>query len=320
MNEQITTEQIKMLEDNKIIPKGCPTSQINFFVEVCKRKKLDPFLKQIHLIERKERDGDNWKTSYTIQAGLDGMRAIAQRNCKIISYRRFVKKDGNETYGCCEIATGDRGLYSDEVPLSEYIQKKKDGTITHFWKQFPQTMIKKCAEESVLRMLAPEDLSGVYGDDEMEQANIETEKEIKQIPQAIKVNGADLKVFDPSSEHIEQGKYAGTLWSQIPVDYLQWMSTQKGENQVKALATLEYLKASKQTPEPDAFEGAFEDITEEDKLHYEALKQAIDTFGKKADLMKWGEDNAEEIKKLPPSLLAKLKGYYKSKLPKKGTK
>ena len=196
MNElNFTSEQIKLLELNKIIPPNCPTAQVQFFAEVCKRKRLDPFLKQIHLIERNESDGKGgWKKAYTIQAGLDGMRAIAQRNCKIIAYKRWIKKESNETYGCCEISTEDRGLYSDEVPLSEYIQKKKDGTVQHFWKQFPQTMIKKCAEESVLRMLAPEDLSGVYGDEEMMQAESETFRQLNPIQEAPKTEIANAKV------------------------------------------------------------------------------------------------------------------------------
>jgi len=172
---EFTKEQISVLIANKIIPVSANAKQTEYFFEVCRRKKLDPFLKQIHMIERKEKKDDNWITSYTIQASLDGMRAIAQRNCKIKSYKRWTEVregyDGKkQIYGCCEIDTEDRGLYSDQVPFSEYVQMKKDGTITHFWKQFPETMIKKVAEESVLRMVSPEDLSGVYGDDEMDQA------------------------------------------------------------------------------------------------------------------------------------------------------
>lgn len=174
----LTQEQIKLLEQNKIIPQGCPQDQITFFVEVCKRKKLDPFQRQIHLVERKSKDNNQWVKSYTIQAGIDGMRAIAQRNAKIKSYKRWVEKREDDLYGVCEIDTEDRGTYKDELPFKEYVQKKSDGTVNSFWAKFPQTMIKKCAEESVLRMMTPEDLSGVYGDDEMMQADTE----VKQLP------------------------------------------------------------------------------------------------------------------------------------------
>jgi len=173
----MTKEQIDLLILNKIIPAGCPQAQIDFFATTCEKKKLDPVLKQIHLVERKSKDHfGKWVASYTIQAGIDGMRVIAQRNCKIISYKRWTEKREDDLYGICEISTEDRGIYKDELPFNEYAQRKTDGTINHFWKQFPQTMLKKCAEESVLRMMAPEDLSGVYGDDEMLQADNETAK------------------------------------------------------------------------------------------------------------------------------------------------
>jgi len=170
----LSQEDIKLLEKNKIIPEGCPLAQVEFFAKVCEKKKLDPFVRQIHMVERKEKRGEQWIKSYTIQAGIDGMRAIAQRNAKIVSYKRWVEKREDDLYGCCEIITEDRGLYKDELPFNEYKQTKSDGTLNSFWKKFPQTMIKKCAEESVLRMMTPEDLSGVYGDDEMLQADEDT--------------------------------------------------------------------------------------------------------------------------------------------------
>lgn len=181
----MTPEEIKLLEDNKIIPPNCPLQQVKFFEKVCAIKKLDPFTRQIHLVERNEKGfNGEWKKSYTIQAGIDGMRAIAQRNAKIKSYKRWVDKREDDLYGICEIDTEDRGIYRDELPFNEYKQTKKDGTLNSFWAKFPQTMIKKCAEESVLRMMTPEDLSGVYGDDEMLQADTE---EVKALPEKIDI-------------------------------------------------------------------------------------------------------------------------------------
>lgn len=206
----LTQEQIKLLEQNKIIPQGCPQDQVNFFVEVCKRKKLDPFQRQIHLVERNESDGrGGWRKSYTIQAGIDGMRAIAQRNAKVKSYKRWVEKREDDLYGICEIDTEDRGTYRDELPFNEYKQVKKDGTLNSFWAKFPQTMIKKCAEESVLRMMTPEDLSGVYGDDEMMQADVE----VKQLPPAeIAEPLKDLSDDFAKCETMEDVK---TLWKTL---------------------------------------------------------------------------------------------------------
>ena len=51
---KLTPNEIALLEKNNIIPKGCSPEQVQFFAEVCKRKKLDPFLKQIHMVERNQ--------------------------------------------------------------------------------------------------------------------------------------------------------------------------------------------------------------------------------------------------------------------------
>lgn len=135
------------------------------------------------------------------------------------------------------------------------------------------------------------------------------------------IDGAELKVFDPAQEEITHGKHTGMVWASIPADYLEWMSNQEGANKTKAIATLEFLKSDKkQTIEDDIFDGAFDaEILQEDIDKYEVFKQAVDT-SKKSDLLKWGEDNAEKIKQLPPTLLKKLKEYYKSKLGTKGAK
>jgi len=168
---ELSQEQIKLLKSNKIIPHDCPPEQVQFFIEVCRRKKLDPFQRQIHLISRNERtESGGWTKVYTIQSGIDGMRAIAQRIGKVRSTERGIKEIDGKIYGWCRVKTSD-GEYYDELPLEEYIQRKKDGTPNAMWARMPYTMLKKCAEESVLRMCAPEDLSGVYGDDEMEQSD-----------------------------------------------------------------------------------------------------------------------------------------------------
>jgi phage recombination protein Bet len=272
METSFTDEEVKLLVANKVIPATADRSQIAYFFEICKRKHLDPFLKHVHMIERSERDpknGEKWIKSFTIQTSLDGMRAIAQRNVKIVSYRRWTRKNDQEIYGCCEIATSDRGLYSDEVPFSEYVGKTKQGEVTKFWKQFPQTMIKKVAEESVLRMLCPEDLSGVFGDDEMDQA--ENQKQLPHASVALLPEKLDDSVpaeveehrgsheFNPSVETITFGKHEGIEWANIPSDYLQWMITSPKstpEAKAKAQATIVY-KQSIQSQISDPMDAAF---------------------------------------------------------------
>jgi phage recombination protein Bet len=275
-NNYFTPEELNVLRANKVIPASASDLQIRYFFEVCKRKKLDPFLKQVHMVERKERDGDSWKVSYTIQAGLDGMRAIAQRNSKLISWKRWtIVKENGKLYGCCKIQTEDRGTYEDECPFDEYVQKKSDGTVTKFWRQFPETMIKKVAEESVLRMLSPEDLSDVYGDDEMDQAHNtlpsgDQPPELLEPPspehQEVDVEGTKVVEFDPQKEVVKFGKNKGLKYSELDNGYLAWMEKNSTQKQVreKILATIVWKKMQSAQAEnkeagTDAFDGVFED-------------------------------------------------------------
>lgn len=273
---ELTKEQVNLLVKNKIIPEGTPIEQIQFFAEVCQRKKLDPFQRQIHLIERREKDKyGNWKKSYTIQAGIDGMRAIAQRNCKVISYRRWVEKREDDLYGCCQIETADRGTYYDELPYKEYVQLKNDGKPVVFWQKFPQTMIKKCAEESVLRMMVPEDLSGIYGDDEMMQADSEVQEEKLLKPEPPKLNEPP-KIIQPINTHTPTETASEKIKPKAKKSAKK-LSVDKLSNKIKKAKSLEELKE------------IWESLDDNEKGIYREL------FGfRKEELKKVIEDKAKE--------------------------
>jgi hypothetical protein len=116
----------------------------------------------------------------SIQTGIDGYRLIAERtgkyspgkepvfqydqNNKLRSATAFVKK------------MTDDGTWHEVAATAffhEYCQKKKDGSPTQFWLNMGHTMIAKCAEALALRKAFPGDLSGVYTEDEMKQAEVE---------------------------------------------------------------------------------------------------------------------------------------------------
>lgn len=172
MTSQITTwtpDQVQLISST--IAPGCTNDELRLFAYACQRTGLDPFSKQIYAIKRGGK--------MTIQAGIDGLRAIAERTGQL---------DGSETYWC-----GDEGDWRDVWLSSKPPAAAK--TIVHrkgsqhpfvgvarfadynagqgLWPKMPAAMIAKCSEALALRKAFPADMSGVYTTDEMQQADAE---------------------------------------------------------------------------------------------------------------------------------------------------
>ena len=112
----------------------------------------------------------------TIQAGIDGLRSIAERTGQL---------DGSVTEWCGpDGAWVDVWLYSKPPAAAKTILHRKGAShpfvgVARFadynagqglWPKMPAAMIAKCSEALALRKAFPADLSGVYSTDEMDQA------------------------------------------------------------------------------------------------------------------------------------------------------
>ena len=153
-----------------------PHAVIRSYFHICQTTGLDPFKRQIHLIERQGK--------FTPQTSIDGFRIIRDRS-KVY--------DGDETFWC-----GDDGVWTDvwlrsEPPTackfvlyvkgrahpvtavarwSEYVQTKRDGSVTSMWQRMAAHMLAKVAEALAIRKAFPDDTGGLYTDDEMMQAEV----------------------------------------------------------------------------------------------------------------------------------------------------
>ena len=74
--------------------------------------------------------------------------------------------------------------------FDEYKQTKRDGNLTQMWAQRPAGQIAKCAEALAWRMAFPQDLSNLYADDEMGQAD-NGERRISNSPNSAGASAAD---------------------------------------------------------------------------------------------------------------------------------
>jgi phage recombination protein Bet len=180
MNEELTIvaskeiswtgDQIKLIKAT--VAKGASDEELQLFLHVCKRTGLDPLLKQIYFVKYKATEPG------TIQTAIDGYRLIAERTGKYCGQVGpfWCGKDGqwhdawlsNEPPAAAKVGV----LRSDfKDTLWAVARFSSYATSSHFWRDMPDGQIAKCAEALALRKAFPQDLSGLYTNEEMDQAS-----------------------------------------------------------------------------------------------------------------------------------------------------
>jgi len=176
---EMTREVVDLIKRTVCV--GATDDELKLFVQVCQRTGLDPFARQIYAVFRKDDKSPTGKRM-TIQTSIDGFRLIAQRS------REYAGQVGPEW-------CGEDGAWRDvwlsktppsaarlgvlragfEQPVwavalwSEFCQVAY-GKPTNLWANLPTVMLAKCAESQALRRVFPQELSGLYSEEEMGQA------------------------------------------------------------------------------------------------------------------------------------------------------
>lgn len=169
-------------------------ADLQVFFHVCKIRRLDPFSKQIYMIGRR----DHGKTKYTIQTSIDGYRLIARRAADVhhetFGYEDTLWCDGNGNWhdvwfggnhpvaAKVVVVKGDGTRFPAVAAWDEYVQTKFEGGPNAMWSKMGANQLAKCAEALALRKAYPEDLGGIYTDDEMGQAD-NTAQPVQQFTQ-----------------------------------------------------------------------------------------------------------------------------------------
>jgi phage recombination protein Bet len=190
----LSQDQIDLIKDT--IAKGASNDELQVFIMTCNRLRLDPFARQIYLVPRW--DADRGKNVRTPQTSIDGFRLVAERTG---GYRgqtepQWCGKDGkwtnvwlaDEPPAAARVGVHREGFAEPLVRVARYrsyAQTTKEGNPTKMWRTMPDVMLSKCAEALALRAAFPNELSGIYTSDEMDQATNEAAPKSGKAPRTL---------------------------------------------------------------------------------------------------------------------------------------
>jgi phage recombination protein Bet len=184
IKESWTSEQLDLIKN--LCAKGTTDDQFKVFLYTCKRTGLDPLTRQIYCVVRmasKKLDDGSWikEPTMSIQTGIDGYRTVAVRTKQLAGIDDAVFDTDSQPHPNKATVTvwrliGDtRQAFTASARWEEYAQyfedyKTKEKKLGNMWAKMPYLMLGKCAESLALRKAFPNDLSGIYTEEEMQQS------------------------------------------------------------------------------------------------------------------------------------------------------
>lgn len=159
------------------------------FIELCKAQNLNPFVRDAYLVKFGNQPAqiivgkDVFIKRASEHPNFNGMKAgivILDKNGDIKEREGALKlKEEELVGGWCEVHLKDKDFpVKSVVSFEEYAQKKNDGTLNSMWSSKGATMIRKVAQSQALREAFPNELRGLYQQEEMGTENKLPEKEV----------------------------------------------------------------------------------------------------------------------------------------------
>lgn len=230
-------EQIELIKNT--VAKGATNDELKLFMVVANKTGLDPFTKQIHFVKRKawNKETGNYTETGTHQVGIDGFRAIADRTGLYAGnddpmFDREVKPT-KATVTVYKLVKGTRCPFTATARWDQYYPGDKQGFM---WNKMPHLMLGKCAEALALRKAFPNDLSGLYTNEEMEQADNRVITEV-EMPKQV-----EAKEIEPVKQ----------VLSKLATDYIKEIGEAKTKEEISEIGS--QVNTSKKAGQINAFD------------------------------------------------------------------